>query len=195
MRFEGTLKSWNEAKGFGFLTPRQGGQDIFVHIKAFPRDSALPRVGEVFSFEVEQNGEGKKRAVRVRAAGMARAEPERASRDRGTVTRRRLGGFPVGILLLLVVVAVAVYGYSRLSASPVEDVPSMGLSATPAPAGHEPLQLPSPAFRCDGRTHCSQMSSCAEAKFFLANCPGVKMDGNNDGVPCESQWCTSPRAP
>lgn len=46
-----------------------------------------------------------------------------------------------------------------------------------------------PRFTCDGRTHCSQMSSCAEAKFFLANCSGVKMDGNHDGVPCEEQWC------
>lgn len=44
-------------------------------------------------------------------------------------------------------------------------------------------------YRCDGRTHCSQMTSCNEAMFFLNNCPGVKMDGNNDGVPCERQWC------
>ena len=45
-------------------------------------------------------------------------------------------------------------------------------------------------FTCDGRTHCSQMKSCAEAKYFLANCPGVKMDGNGDGIPCEQQWCS-----
>lgn len=44
-------------------------------------------------------------------------------------------------------------------------------------------------FKCDGRTYCSQMTSCEEATFFLANCPDVKMDGNNDGVPCERQWC------
>lgn len=44
-------------------------------------------------------------------------------------------------------------------------------------------------YACDGRTYCSQMRSCAEAKFFLNNCPGTKMDGNNDGVPCEQQWC------
>lgn len=44
-------------------------------------------------------------------------------------------------------------------------------------------------FRCDGRTYCSQMTSCAEARFFLAHCPGVKMDGNRDGEPCEQQWC------
>ena len=44
--------------------------------------------------------------------------------------------------------------------------------------------------RCDGRTYCSQMTSCAEATWFLKNCPGVKMDGDRDGVPCEQQWCS-----
>jgi Excalibur calcium-binding domain len=44
-------------------------------------------------------------------------------------------------------------------------------------------------YQCDGRVHCSQMTSCEEAEFFLANCPGVKMDGGGDGVPCEKQWC------
>ncbi len=44
-------------------------------------------------------------------------------------------------------------------------------------------------FRCDGRTHCSQMTSCEEATFFLQHCPNTKMDGNRDGVPCEKQWC------
>lgn len=49
-------------------------------------------------------------------------------------------------------------------------------------------------FRCDGRQYCSQMRSCSEAKYFLARCPGVKLDGNRDGVPCEQQWCTHPLA-
>jgi hypothetical protein len=55
-------------------------------------------------------------------------------------------------------------------------------------------RLPASTYRCDGRTHCSQMRSCSEARFFLANCPGVKMDGNRDGTPCEQQWCTHPYA-
>ncbi|AVO54358.1 excalibur calcium-binding domain-containing protein [Ectopseudomonas mendocina] len=50
-------------------------------------------------------------------------------------------------------------------------------------------QVGSSQYRCDGRTHCSQMTSCAEATYFLRNCPGTKMDGDNDGVPCEGQWC------
>ncbi len=44
-------------------------------------------------------------------------------------------------------------------------------------------------FTCDGRTRCTQMTSCEEATFFIENCPNTKMDGNKDGVPCESQWC------
>jgi micrococcal nuclease len=43
--------------------------------------------------------------------------------------------------------------------------------------------------RCDGRKYCTQMTSCDEATWFQKNCPGMKMDGNNDGVPCEQQWC------
>lgn len=45
------------------------------------------------------------------------------------------------------------------------------------------------AYTCDGRTHCSQMRSCEEAKYFLQHCPGVKMDGDSNGIPCEKQWC------
>lgn len=41
-------------------------------------------------------------------------------------------------------------------------------------------------FKCDGRQHCSQMRSRAEAEFFLRNCPDPKMDGDYDGKPCEN---------
>ena len=44
-------------------------------------------------------------------------------------------------------------------------------------------------FKCDGRTRCTQMTSCEEAKFFIIHCPNTKMDGDKDGVPCEDQWC------
>lgn len=44
-------------------------------------------------------------------------------------------------------------------------------------------------YKCDGRTRCTQMTSCEEAKFFINNCPNTKMDGDKDGIPCEDQWC------
>ncbi|MGW8157177.1 MAG: excalibur calcium-binding domain-containing protein [Desulfoprunum sp.] len=45
------------------------------------------------------------------------------------------------------------------------------------------------SFACDGRTTCPQMTSCDEAKFFQKNCPVEDMDGDLDGIPCESEWC------
>lgn len=74
-------------------------------------------------------------------------------------------------------------GASAPAASPAAAPPSR-IPAAPAATAAEKA-----GFRCDGRTYCSQMTSCAEARYFLANCPGVKMDGNRDGEPCEQQWC------
>lgn len=71
---------------------------------------------------------------------------------------------------------------AQLPSAPLERASSTAPAAAAAPP-------PAASFTCDGRIYCSQMTSCAEATFFLRNCPGVKMDGNNDGVPCEQQWC------
>jgi uncharacterized membrane protein YsdA (DUF1294 family)/cold shock CspA family protein len=81
IRFEGRLKSWTEDRGFGFIEPDQGGQEIFVHIKSLPAGFGRPRLDMRLSFEVELNPQGKKRAANVaivrpmRAARPARGEP------------------------------------------------------------------------------------------------------------------------
>lgn len=41
------------------------------------------------------------------------------------------------------------------------------------------------SFRCEGKRYCRQMSSCAEAQFYLRQCGVSSLDGNNDGQPCE----------
>jgi len=68
-------------------------------------------------------------------------------------------------------------------------VPSVPTKVAPAAPAAPADPAPANAFSCDGRRYCSQMRSCTEAKYFLANCPGVKMDGDRDGIPCEEQWC------
>jgi len=81
---------------------------------------------------------------------------------------------------------LAANGCDGVVPKPTAVTPSWGPASLPAPAGGTVLAS---SARCDGRTYCSQMMSCAEATWFLKNCPGVKMDGNRDGVPCEQQWC------
>lgn len=65
MPIEGSIKTWNDDRGFGFIEPLHGGQEIFVHIKAFTSRVGRPEVGQRVTFEVEMAPDGKKRAKRV----------------------------------------------------------------------------------------------------------------------------------
>jgi cold shock CspA family protein len=71
MRIDGTLKSWNDDRGFGFIEPSLGGQEIFVHIKAFETRFGRPQIGQRLTFEIEMSAEGKKRAKRVQPVQVA----------------------------------------------------------------------------------------------------------------------------
>ena len=53
----------------------------------------------------------------------------------------------------------------------------------------QPATLPTAEFHCDGRTQCTQMRSCAEAKHFMTYCPNTDLDSNGNGVPCEEKLC------
>jgi uncharacterized membrane protein YsdA (DUF1294 family)/cold shock CspA family protein len=78
MRFEGTIKTWNDDRGFGFIEAAQGGPDVFVHIKAFGVRAGRPQINQRVTFEVEMSPDGKKRARNVelaRAPLAARALP------------------------------------------------------------------------------------------------------------------------
>jgi len=187
-RYSGKLKKWDAERGFGFIVADDGGQDIFVHITAFARDGRQPTDGEVLTFEVEPDRNGKRSAVRVRRPGDASREaaPRRAVRLGKTASHNSTGFFGKLISSVLVC-ALLWFGYSQYTARA-----SRFKSVLPAPpASLSSAKLPVPAdFKCDGRNMCSQMTSCREATLFLQNCPGMKMDGNGDGEPCEQQWCT-----
>ena len=45
---------------------------------------------------------------------------------------------------------------------------------------------PPPPFTCGGKRYCGEMTSCAEARFYLTRCGLTRLDGDGDGIPCES---------
>jgi uncharacterized membrane protein YsdA (DUF1294 family)/cold shock CspA family protein len=78
MRFEGTLKTWDDDRGFGFIEPVQGGQEVFVHIKAFGAQTARPKLQQRLSFELEAGPKGKRaKNVQVVRQGAARSRSRR----------------------------------------------------------------------------------------------------------------------
>lgn len=102
MRFDGTLKTWNDERGFGFIEPVQGGQEIFVHIKAFRNLRDRPQVHQRVSFQVELGPQGKKRAINAEVVRVAPITTRSAGPDSsnpwGTAT---LFVIPVFVVVLL----------------------------------------------------------------------------------------------
>ncbi len=176
MRKHGTLTRWNDDRGFGFIKPSGDAPDVFVHISAFPRDGRRPQLNELISYEVESGPDGRTRAVRITRAGQPRRAPVPPIRE-------RRAGWLGGSVVALGLAAVGMYSYLHLSrTAPGEDAPA------DLPA-YEELREEAPKYSCDGRTRCPEMRSCEEATFFIRNCPNTQMDGDGDGIPCESQWC------
>ncbi len=97
-------------------------------------------------------------------------------------------------LIIVAVLAYVAYGYFNgtlqlpWSSKSTPSASYGGHAPASTPAAQSPSPTSSPAFRCDGRQHCSQMRSYEEARFFLRNCPNTKMDGDRDGIPCEQQF-------
>jgi CspA family cold shock protein len=70
MSMTGTVKFFNTDKGFGFITPEEGGKDVFVHISAV-QASGMTTLSEnqrvTFDTEDDRRGKGPK-AVNLAAA-------------------------------------------------------------------------------------------------------------------------------
>ena len=65
----GTVKFFNEQKGFGFIQPEDGGSDSFVHISDVERSGmSTLRENQRVSYDVEQDERGKSRATNLKAA-------------------------------------------------------------------------------------------------------------------------------
>jgi CspA family cold shock protein len=65
----GTVKFFNDSKGYGFIQPDEGGNDAFVHITAVERAGMRSlRENQRVSYELEQDRRGKMSAVNLQSA-------------------------------------------------------------------------------------------------------------------------------
>ena len=91
-------------------------------------------------------------------------------------------------LTLLILIAGVVF-FARQQDRQQAVVPFEDSQPSNQDPGAMNVEVDTTRFHCDGRTRCREMRSCEEAHYFLAHCPGPKMDGDGDGIPCEDQLC------
>jgi uncharacterized membrane protein YsdA (DUF1294 family)/cold shock CspA family protein len=84
MRTKGKLTSWNEEKGFGFITPMTGGKQIFIHIKAFSNRNRRPVAGQIVTYELSSDKQGRPRAIKATLTGDKL--PEKTKRSNGSLS-------------------------------------------------------------------------------------------------------------
>lgn len=89
--------NWHDERGFGFIRPEEGGQDLFLHIKSFQNPSERPHDGMPVSYESRVSAEGKLRAERVVIVG--------AKWSQGP-TARRVGARVVGYVAVACFAAI-----------------------------------------------------------------------------------------
>jgi cold shock CspA family protein len=168
MNHKGKLVRWNEDRGFGFIKSDSFKSDIFIHISALGRSSRKPIVGDLIYFDVVNDKDGKEKAENARIDGV-RVEVNYTKSNKNNNSLLTI----IPIVLLVLVCSYIYKAYLK-------------------PAGVLPTVFKEEdfsEFSCQGKQHCSEMKSCKEARFYLQNCPNMKIDGDNDGVPCEIQWC------
>lgn len=111
MRIDGKLTKWNDDRGFGFILPINGGEEIFAHISAFPNDGERPKLGEPVSFEIEIDNSGKKRAIDISYSTRAKMSRPNQVQSRRSHEKRGITNRLMPVLL----VVLAAYAYTSYS--------------------------------------------------------------------------------
>lgn len=180
MRSQGKIIEWNDARGFGFVQQHGSEERVFAHISNFPDPRVRPAVGEVITYEVLMD---RGRAQASAIAYVSRAAVTRQKLGPERHGRHSSGGGWLGAALFIALVAMVVWRYQVRHEERLEDERKYLASRSAlAPESTKP----SGNIQCTGKQYCSQMGSCAEARFYLKHCPDTKMDGDGDGEPCEN---------
>ena len=120
MRKKGKIVSWNDQKGYGFITPVAGGDRIFAHISAFENRGRRPSVGDVITYASSADARGRPCAKEAVIAGVpGTARPGQASKVLAHMTAAGflfivggavvLSAIPMSILLFYLVASSATF--------------------------------------------------------------------------------------
>lgn len=101
MRYQGKITRWQDEQGYGFITPNQGGADVFVHIKSFANRQRRPEVGQIVTYELEQDQRGRRQARATDFVGAAKN-----TRNSRSTAANRLPLLIAGLFLAFVALSV-----------------------------------------------------------------------------------------
>ncbi len=73
---KGRIVHWKPDRGFGFVRPKNGGRDVFLHISDIRHSGYEPQIGDDVRYSLKQDGQGRRRAAGAAIAGVPRMRRE-----------------------------------------------------------------------------------------------------------------------
>jgi cold shock CspA family protein len=108
MEQQGRLTQWNDARGFGFITPLSGGARIFVHISQFQQRNRRPCLNDQLTYSIGRDEQGRLRAKEVRYQKSIQLHPVK--------TKGFSTALPIKAALLILLVLASLYlWFTRVS--------------------------------------------------------------------------------
>jgi len=205
---KGKLIRWIDDKGFGFIKQENSQNDIFIHISELKGMSRKPVIGDTIHYQIGTDSNAKTRAVNAKIEGVSQTLtltplkhkntrektftansktkkielPKHFNSANKRVYRKSIKPQKSSNFLpIIVAIGICVFLYNKFSIDK-NIVAQIQPQIKAQPIKHIER------FHCEGKVWCSEMSSYAEAVFYIQNCPGTKMDGDGDGQPCERQF-------
>lgn len=132
MRYQGKITNWNDDKGFGFITPNGGRNQVFLNINSFANRQGRSVGNEIVTYELKTDAKGRAQAERVAFVGerVASSTSSRSGRSNvhiiwtaaflvfvaGAVFAGKLPFAVLGLYLVASVIAFAAYALDKLAA-------------------------------------------------------------------------------
>lgn len=111
---KGVLKTWKEDRGFGFITPDNGGKDIFIHITAIGEAGRRPMPGDIIHYQIARDKHGKLRAINAYIEGVISRRDANGRQTKGASGLLKL---VLVTVIALILAAAVVFWYLRQTGS------------------------------------------------------------------------------
>lgn len=106
-QIKGTLKRWNEDRGFGFIVSDNETQDIFIHISALKNMSRRPVVGDTIYFQIQTDNTGKRQATNARIEGV------QAVNNKSIKHNEKPKSFLVTLCIIILIITACCFAYNN----------------------------------------------------------------------------------